>query len=276
MRLVVCALVVVTSACSSAPYASRRPLSACAKKLVDERYLPEDETPSAVRYCDTLSTAQLECEKKAFRARTSANQAFGASQGCGPNDAQRMPVIAVTTPAVFKAKSAPAPVVVAEPPLEEPVAARVEEPAADEALQPEPTVSPAETDALMIAAADEDLSTFVRLLDVAGLTKTIQASASVTLLAPTNEALAKLPRLENNKVRLRKVLARHVLLETVRTTDAPSASHPPRRLKPLAGQPIPMRTGRDGVVTVGRAKVVRGDLTATRGSVSVIDAVLLP
>lgn len=264
IRFVASTLAIVTCACSAAQYGERRPLSPCAKQLVDEHYLPELETAKASDYCTSLTATQLDCAKREFLARADKDEPFGVSRVCAGNGTARTSAIAVTAP-VAPPTPVAAPVVMASEP----------EPALEPApapTQPEST----EDDVLMVAAADENLSTFVRLLDIAGLTKTIQSAPAVTLLAPTNEALAKMPNLAKDKQRLRKVLSRHVVMEAVSTSDAPEASQRPRRLKPLAGQPIPMRTGRDGVVTIGRAKVVRSGASTSRGNVEVIDAVLLP
>ncbi|HSI05800.1 MAG TPA: fasciclin domain-containing protein [Myxococcota bacterium] len=243
---------------SLAGSSSRRPLSDCARGLVERGYLREDQTEKADEYCREYSPAQLADAQRAVDNK----QASTFSQALAL--IKRDPPVAE-----------PAPVVVAATP--EPVPAPTPEPTPEPApapAAPEPAPA-APADILAVAGAYEDLSTFVGLLNEAGMTELISQPGPFTLLAPTNAALAKFPYLAKNKERLKKVLAVHIIEGDVNTTEAPEAPAKPKRLTTVGGKWFPMRA-KGGVVSIGRAKVVRADVAAANGSIEVIDAVLMP
>ncbi len=236
---------------------SRRPLSECARGLVERGYLSEEQTAKADEYCGTYSPAQL----------SDAQRAVDNKQA--PTFAQALALIKRAPPV-----AEPPPAVAAKP--VEPTPAPTPEP------EPEPTPTPVAeptpagpADVLTVAGAYDDLSTFVGLLNEAGMAELVSQPGPFTLLAPTNAALAKMPLLAKNKERLKKVLAVHIIQGDVNTTEAPEAPAKPKRLTTLGGKWFPMRT-KDGVVSIGRAKVIRADVAAANGSIEVIDAVLLP
>lgn len=243
--------------CAHTPDNSRRPLSDCARTLVQRGYLEEDETAKADEYCQTHSPEQIADARAAVDSKRAPT--FHKALALRPS---LMPVPAPVSVAAI----APSEPVVEAPPVVA-VAPVVETP---------PVESAGPRDVFAVASEDEDLSTFVRLLEQAGMSDVLRRPGHITLLAPTNAALAKMPNLANNKARLKKVMAAHVVMSQVHSNDAPAAPAKPQRVTSLAGKWFPMRADEDGNVSIGRARVLHGDVTATNGHIEVIDAVLLP
>ncbi len=125
------------------------------------------------------------------------------------------------------------------------------------------------------AKAAGSFKTLLAAAEAAGLAETLATGGPFTVLAPTDEAFAKLPKgtvegLLEKPEELKKILLHHViegevLAETVVTlTEA----------KSLLGQTLTIDT-EDGV-KVGGATVVKTDVKASNGVIHVIDTVILP
>jgi len=127
-------------------------------------------------------------------------------------------------------------------------------------------------------AAKGNLKTLARALDAAGLTPNLRGPRRLTLLAPTDEAFAKLPpgKLDMllkpaNRDKLVEVLACHMLPGTV-----PAGMF--RRLRmadTLQGTTMLVRTV-NGKAVVDGANVVAADIPASNGVIHEIDRVLEP
>lgn len=133
-------------------------------------------------------------------------------------------------------------------------------------------------DVVAIAASNENFSTLVAAVKAAGLVETLQGEGPFTILAPTNDAFAKLPAgtVENllkpeNRDQLTAILTYHVipgkvLAEQVVTLD---------EAKTVQGQKVKIKTA-DGKVMIDNAKVLKTDIIGKNGVIHVIDTVLIP
>ena len=130
------------------------------------------------------------------------------------------------------------------------------------------------------AVAAGKFKTLVAAVKAAGLVDTLKGEGPFTVLAPTDEAFAKLPEgtveallKPENKEKLVAILTYHVLplkamKETVATLDG-------KEVKTVQGSPIKI-TVADGKVKINDANVVATDIEATNGVIHVIDTVLMP
>lgn len=129
-------------------------------------------------------------------------------------------------------------------------------------------------DIVELAESQPDLSTLVAALVAGKLTATLSGTGPFTVFAPTNEAFAKVPaadlqRLLANTEELDAVLEYHVLAGKFDMRDLMAV----RSAKTLEGDTVTV-TGSSNAVNVNDAKVLKADLAATNGIVHVIDTVL--
>ena len=119
------------------------------------------------------------------------------------------------------------------------------------------------------------LSTLVTAVTEAGLGETLNTAKDITVFAPTNDAFAAL-----DKATLDKAMADPKgLLTTVLTNHVVEGRLTPEMLagdhKTLAGTTITVEgSGED--FTVGKAKVVCGNVQTANATVYIVDGVLLP
>jgi uncharacterized surface protein with fasciclin (FAS1) repeats len=119
------------------------------------------------------------------------------------------------------------------------------------------------------------LSTLVTAVTEAGLGETLNTAKDITVFAPTNDAFAAL-----DKATLDKAMADPKgLLTTVLTNHVVEGRLSPEMLagdhKTLAGTTITVEgSGED--FTVGKAKVVCGNVQTANATVYIVDGVLLP
>lgn len=129
-----------------------------------------------------------------------------------------------------------------------------------------------------VAAAAGGFKTLLAAAGVADLVGVLAGEGPFTLLAPTDDAFAKLPagtvdsllKPENRK-QLVALLKNHVLAGRVTLPKALEA----REGTTLQGSAISFRF-RDGRVQVGPASLVTADIAASNGIIHVIDQVLIP
>ena len=132
------------------------------------------------------------------------------------------------------------------------------------------------TDPVATAASNNPvLSTLVSAVGKAGLADTLNTAQDITVFAPTNDAFAALPKktldgaMADPKGLLTKVLTNHVVQGRL-SPDQLAGDH-----KTLAGTTITVEgSGED--FTVGKAKVVCGNVQTANATVYIIDGVLLP
>ncbi len=122
--------------------------------------------------------------------------------------------------------------------------------------------------------------TLVAAVKAADLVDTLKGEGPFTVMAPTDEAFAKLPEgtIDNllkpeNKDKLIAILKYHVIPGKVLAADVVK----------LDGQDVKTAEGdmakisvKDGGVMVNNAKVVKTDIECTNGVIHVIDTVILP
>jgi uncharacterized surface protein with fasciclin (FAS1) repeats len=126
------------------------------------------------------------------------------------------------------------------------------------------------------AVAAGSFKTLVAAVQAADLVETLKGEGPFTVLAPSDEAFAKLPKgtveaLLKDKEALKAVLTYHVLPGKV-----PSYKVASMRWAPTAqGQSLLVRA-KDETVRFDGAKVVSADIPASNGVIHVIDTVLMP
>ncbi len=128
------------------------------------------------------------------------------------------------------------------------------------------------------AIAAGKFNTLVAAVKAAGLVDTLKGAGPFTVLAPTDEAFAKLPQgtldmllKPENKDKLRSILTYHVVPGRVMAADIVKLD----LAKTAEGRSVTIRTA-DGAVMVNNARVTKADIGASNGVIHVIDTVLLP
>jgi uncharacterized surface protein with fasciclin (FAS1) repeats len=126
------------------------------------------------------------------------------------------------------------------------------------------------------AVAAGAFKTLVAAVEAAGLVETLQGPGPFTVLAPSDQAFAKLPTrsvraLLEDKEALAKVLRYHVLPGKVPYYKAASM----RWAETAQGQSLLVRL-KDQTLRFDGARVVAADIPASNGIIHVIDTVLMP
>ena len=130
------------------------------------------------------------------------------------------------------------------------------------------------------AVSAENFKTLVAAVKAAGLVETLKGEGPFTVLAPTDEAFAKLPEgtLESllkpeNKDKLVAILKFHVIPGKALAADVVKLDG--QSVKTAEGDAVKVAV-KDGKVTIGGANVVKTDIECSNGVIHVIDAVILP
>lgn len=140
------------------------------------------------------------------------------------------------------------------------------------------------------AVNSKDHKTLVAAVKAAGLVETLEGKGPFTVLAPTDEAFAKLPKgtVENlvkpeNKETLTKILTYHVLAGKYNAKQiwaAVKAGNGKAMMKTVEGEDVTFWTkGNDLYVRDAKgtdAKVTIADVNQSNGVIHVIDTVLMP
>lgn len=133
-------------------------------------------------------------------------------------------------------------------------------------------------DVLSVAKQQGKFTTLAKAIEVAGLQDALTAQGPITILAPTDEAFAKLPadQLEallkpENKDKLVQILTNHVVPGKALTAEQMKRQ---RGAQTLEGDTVRFELVR-GRLRVNDARVT-GDVKANNGSIIAIDQVLLP
>jgi uncharacterized surface protein with fasciclin (FAS1) repeats len=126
------------------------------------------------------------------------------------------------------------------------------------------------------AAAAGQFKTLVALVKQAGLAGALEGKGPFTVFAPTDAAFAKVPKatlaaLAHDRAKLRAVLLYHVLKGEVTAAKLVKM----RSVKTLNGQSLKIRVS-NGTVTIGGARIIKTNITASNGVIHVIDGVLIP
>ncbi|HUU82799.1 MAG TPA: fasciclin domain-containing protein [Phycisphaerae bacterium] len=136
---------------------------------------------------------------------------------------------------------------------------------------------PKPKDVVDVAKDTDDLKTFCKLVESAGLVDTLKGKGPYTVFAPTDEAFKKLGKelddlqKPENKAELQRILKHHVLdgQKTAAVIKTMKAA------KTLAGENVRI-TVKDDVVMVDAAKVTNADTKASNGLIHIVDTVLMP
>jgi uncharacterized surface protein with fasciclin (FAS1) repeats len=132
--------------------------------------------------------------------------------------------------------------------------------------------------ATLVAQLDE-LSTLVKMVETAHLSKTLKGQSPLTVFAPDNEAFNKLPTgtadsLLKDKEKLTATLTYHVVNGRYMVADLKST----KKLKTVQGGILEIheqRLLRHGV-KVNDAEIKEANLECSNGVLHIIDSVLLP
>lgn len=138
-------------------------------------------------------------------------------------------------------------------------------------------------DIIETAVASSDLSTLVAAVKAAGLVETLQGKGPYTVLAPTNDAFAKLPAgtvdtllKPENKDQLTSILTYHVISGDITSKQLTNGQVVPT----VQGQNLTVEITDGKVYFVdakgGKAMVTTADVDTSNGTVHIIDSVLLP
>ncbi len=138
----------------------------------------------------------------------------------------------------------------------------------------------AEKDIVDTAVAAGQFKTLAAALQAAGLVDTLKGEGPFTVLAPTDEAFAKLPAgtvesllKPENKAKLIAILTYHVIPSRAMAADVVRLNG--KSVKTVEGSNAKISvTG--GNVQINDAKVIKTDIGCTNGVIHVIDTVLLP
>lgn len=138
----------------------------------------------------------------------------------------------------------------------------------------------AEKDIVDTAVAAGSFKTLVAACKAAGLVEVLKGDGPFTVLAPTDEAFAKLPDgtvemllKPENKAKLASILKYHVIPAKAMAADVVKLDG--KSAPTVEGSPVKIEV--DGkTVMVNDAKVVKTDIVCSNGVIHVIDKVIMP
>ncbi|NDK55077.1 fasciclin domain-containing protein [Pontibacter fetidus] len=133
-------------------------------------------------------------------------------------------------------------------------------------------------DIVALANSNQNLTTFVNLIEKADITDVLKSKGPFTVFIPTNKAFDHLSKTEleqllqpENKVRLIKVLQAHILPNKVYATDFKDA----QRIKTADNKRINVQVSPDKTVTIGGARIVKPNVEVSNGIVHIVDDVIM-
>jgi uncharacterized surface protein with fasciclin (FAS1) repeats len=130
-------------------------------------------------------------------------------------------------------------------------------------------------DVVALASSDAELATWAKAIEVSGLAEMLRGRGPFTVLAPSDDAFARLQpgqldRLMADRDKLRRVVLYHVIEGRWTVADLAKLTS----ARTLAGIDAPVSGG--ARVRIGNGRVDRPNLAASNGLVHVVDAVLSP
>ena len=143
-----------------------------------------------------------------------------------------------------------------------------------------PMAPASQLDIIQTASAAKNLTTFVKAVQIAGLTETLQGTGPFTVFAPDDKAFAKLPAgaldaLEADPAKLKAVLTYHVIPANIMAADA-MAMTSPTSPPTVEGATLQVTKGKKGKLKVNDATVTKADIRASNGTIHIINMVLMP
>ncbi len=132
-------------------------------------------------------------------------------------------------------------------------------------------------DIVETAVAAGTFNTLAKALTAAGLVETLKGAGPYTVLAPTDEAFAKIPAkdleaLLADKAALTKVLTYHVIAGNVPSSQVTTLTE----AATVEGSKVMIKVVDGKVVLNGKSTVTAVDVAASNGVIHVIDTVLMP
>lgn len=137
--------------------------------------------------------------------------------------------------------------------------------------------APVPKDIVETAIAAGTFNTLAKALTAAGLVETLKGAGPFTVLAPTDEAFAKIPAkdldaLLADKAALTKVLTYHVIAGNVPASTVTTLTE----ATSMEGSKIAIKVVDGKVMLNGASEVTATDIAASNGVIHVINTVLMP
>ena len=143
-----------------------------------------------------------------------------------------------------------------------------------------PALAGEKKDIVDTAAGADNFKTLVAAVKAAGLVDTLKGEGPFTVMAPTDEAFARLPEgtvesllKPENKDKLVAILKYHVIPAKAMAADVIALDG--KEVKTVEGSSAKIAV-KDGSVMIDGAKVIKPNIECTNGVIHVIDAVILP
>lgn len=126
------------------------------------------------------------------------------------------------------------------------------------------------------ASNNPDLSTLTAAVKKAGLVDTLNNAKNITVFAPSNEAFAKIPKADLDKLladkaQLTKVLTYHVVGEKLTQQQLYKGS-----FKTQEGGTLTTAGSGDSIIVNDTSKIVCGSVPTANATVNIVDTVLMP
>ncbi|MDI3408987.1 fasciclin domain-containing protein [Streptomyces cavernicola] len=126
------------------------------------------------------------------------------------------------------------------------------------------------------ASNNPALSTLVTAVKKAGLVDTLNNAKDITVFAPTNDAFAKIPKADldkvlNDKAQLTKILTHHVVGQKLAPKDLENGT-----FETLAKTEVTTTGSGESFKVADSANVVCGNVKTANANVYIIDSVLMP
>lgn len=150
-------------------------------------------------------------------------------------------------------------------------------PAADSVAAAAAMEAPAPKDIVETAIAAGNFTTLAKALTEAGLIETLKGAGPYTVLAPTDDAFAKIPAADlaallADKAALTKVLTYHVISGNVPSSTVTTLTE----ATSLEGSKIAIKVVDGKVMLNDNSEVTTADVPASNGVIHVINTVLMP
>ena len=162
--------------------------------------------------------------------------------------------------------------------------ASAQSPAPSPAVSPSPTATVAsiptvKEDLIAVAQSAGNFKTFLKAVEAAGLTSTLQKPGPYTVFAPTDTAFSKLPAgtlddllKPENKAKLVATLSYHVAAGKYTNADLLKLDE----VKTLQGTEVDVDSPDGKLIEIDEAKILGVDIEAANGVLHAIDSVLQP
>jgi uncharacterized surface protein with fasciclin (FAS1) repeats len=126
------------------------------------------------------------------------------------------------------------------------------------------------------ASHNPALSTLVTAVTKAGLVDTLNSASNITVFAPTNDAFAKIPKADldkvlNDKATLTKILTYHVVGQPITPNQLTNGTFPT-----LEKQSLTTKGSGESYMVNDTANVVCGNVKTANANVYIVDTVLMP